>query len=89
MTDAPAPIGHNSDKGISAQHLASFIQRIERLNEERKALGEDIKEVFSEANSAGFDTKIMRKVVAIRKLDPAERQEQEALIGVYLAAVGM
>jgi uncharacterized protein (UPF0335 family) len=88
MSDA-AQIGHNSEKGISAQHLKRFIERIERLNDERKALGDDIKEIYSEAKSGGFDPKIMRKVVALRKLDPAERQEQEALLGVYLDAVGM
>lgn len=85
-------IGHNSgesDKGVSAQRLTSFVQRIERLEEERKAIGGDIKEVYSEAKGAGFDTKIIRKVIAIRKLDQADRQEQEALLQVYLDAVGV
>ena len=77
-----------TDKGISAQRLKSFIERIERLEEEKKALGADVKEVYSEAKSGGFDTKIMRKVVAIRKMDKAEREEQEALVQVYLDAVG-
>lgn len=88
MSENPGP-GHNSDKGISAQRLKSFIERIERLEEERKALAADIKEIYAEAKSGGFDPKIMRKVVALRKLDPAERQEQEELLGVYLEAVGM
>lgn len=86
MTDT-ASIGHNSDKGISAQRLKAFIERIERLNDERTALAADIKEIYSEAHSNGFDKKIMRKVVALRKMDPAERQEQDELIGVYLEAV--
>ena len=77
-----------TDKGISAQRLKSFIERIERLEEEKKALGGDIKEVYSEAKSGGFDTKIMRQVVRIRKMDKAEREEQEALVQVYLDAVG-
>jgi uncharacterized protein (UPF0335 family) len=77
-----------ADKGISAQRLKSFIQRIERLEEEKKSLAGDIREVYSEAKSGGFDAKIMRKVVSLRKLDKAERAEQEALLQVYLDAVG-
>ena len=77
-----------TDKGISAGRLKSFIERIERLEEEKKALGGDIKEVYSEAKSGGFDAKIMRQVVRIRKMDKAEREEQEALVQVYLDAVG-
>ena len=77
-----------ADKGISAQRLKSFSERIERLEEEKKALGADVKEVYGEAKSSGFDPKIMRKVVALRKLDPNDRQEQESLLQVYLDAVG-
>jgi uncharacterized protein (UPF0335 family) len=77
-----------TDKGISAQRLKSFIERIERLEDEKKALGADIKEIYSEAKSGGFDVKIMRQVVRIRKMDKSERQEQEALLQVYLDAVG-
>jgi len=78
-----------ADKGVSATRLKSFIQRIERLEEEKKAMGADIREVYSEAKSSGFDTKIMRKVIALRRLDAAERQEQEALMQVYIDAIGM
>jgi uncharacterized protein (UPF0335 family) len=78
-----------ADKGVSAQRLKSFIQRIERLEEEKKAMGADIREVYAEAKSSGFDTKIMRKVIALRKMDDAERQEQEALMQVYIDAIGM
>ena len=78
-----------ADKGVSAQRLKSFIQRIERLEEEKKSTGADIREVYSEAKSSGFDTKIMRKVIALRRLDAAERQEQEALLQVYVDAIGM
>jgi len=81
--------GHNSgDKGVSAQRLKSYISRIERLEEERKALGADVREIYSEAKAQGFDTKVMRQVVKLRKMDTAERQEQEALLQVYLDAVG-
>ena len=78
-----------ADKGISATRLKSFIQRIERLEEEKKAMGADIREIYSEAKSSGFDAKIMRKVIALRRLDTAERQEQEALLQVYIDAIGM
>lgn len=78
-----------ADKGISAQRLKSFISRIERLEEEKKTMGADIRDVYSEAKSAGYDPKIMRKVISLRKLDTAERQEQEALLQVYIDAIGM
>lgn len=76
------------DRGISAQRLKSFIERVERLEEEKKAMTGDIREVYAEAKSGGFDPKIMRRVVALRRMDKAERQEQEALTQVYLDAVG-
>jgi uncharacterized protein (UPF0335 family) len=73
---------------INAGHLRAFIERIERLNEEKKALSEDIKEVFAEAKGNGFDPKIIRKIVSIRSQDPSERSEEETLIDLYLAALG-
>jgi uncharacterized protein (UPF0335 family) len=83
-------IGHNSDAGgIAADRLRSFIERIERLEEEAKSLSEDTRDVYSEAKGAGFDTKIMRQIVRIRKMDSAERQEQEAIMELYLNALGM
>ncbi|MEE4235542.1 MAG: DUF2312 domain-containing protein, partial [Anderseniella sp.] len=69
--------------------LRSFIERIERLEEEKKAIAADIKEVYGEAKATGFDTKIMRKVVTLRKKDAAERQEEEAILDLYLSALGM
>ena len=69
--------------------LRSLIERIERLEEEKAALAADIREVYSEAKGDGFDTKIMRQVVRIRRLDRADRQEMEALLETYLAALGM
>ena len=73
--------------GIAAGQLRSFIERIERLEEEKKALTEDIREVYSEAKGNGFDPKIMRKVISLRKIERAERQEQDALLELYLSAV--
>ncbi len=69
--------------------LRSFIERIERLEEEKKAIAADIKEVYAEAKGTGFDVKIMRKVVSLRKKDAAERQEEEAILDLYLSALGM
>ena len=73
--------------GIAGDRLRSFIERIERLEEEKRALGDDIKEVFSEAKGTGFDVKIMRQVIRLRKLDKADRDEQEALLETYLRAI--
>lgn len=75
--------------GIAANQLRQFVERIERLEEEKKALGEDIKEVYSEAKGRGFDTTILRKVIALRKKDQDEVSEEEALMDVYLRALGM
>ncbi|HEV2162988.1 MAG TPA: DUF2312 domain-containing protein [Stellaceae bacterium] len=75
--------------GIAGDRLRSFIERIERLEDEKRALGEDIREVYSEAKGAGFDVKIMRQIVRIRKLDQSERDEQEALLETYMAALGI
>lgn len=74
---------------ISADRLKSFIERIEKLEEERAAIGSDIKDVFSEAKGVGYDVKTMRKVISIRKMDAADRDEQEALLDVYKHALGM
>ena len=75
--------------GIAADRLRSLIERIERLEEERKALGSDIKDIYAEAKSAGFDVKVLRQIIRIRKQDQAERMEQEALLELYMAALGM
>jgi len=75
--------------GFAAGQLRSLVERIERLEEEKAALTSDIREVYSEAKGHGFDTKIMRQVVRVRKLDKAERQEQEAVLDLYLSALGM
>jgi len=75
--------------GIAAERLRSFIERIERLEEEKAALGADIREVYSEAKSVGFDSKIIRQVVRLRKLDGSDRREQEELLDLYKTALGM
>lgn len=75
--------------GIAGDRLRSFIERIERLEEERGALGEDIKEVYSEAKSAGFDLPTMRQIVRIRKMNQEDRDEKQALLDTYMTALGM
>ena len=82
------PDGAAGKKEVSAQRLKSFIQRIERLEEEKTALGADVREVYGEAKSAGYDPKIMRQVIKLRKMDASDRQEAESLLQVYLDAVG-
>lgn len=79
-----------ADKGgVAAAQLRSFVERIERLEEERKGLGDDIRDVYAEAKGQGYDTKVMRQVIRIRKKDASERQEEEALLDLYLHALGM
>lgn len=74
---------------IAGDRLRSVIERIERLEEERKALASDIKDIYSEAKSAGFDIKVIRQLIRIRKQEPAEVEEQETLLDVYRRAIGM
>lgn len=74
--------------GIAAEALRQFIDRIERLEEEKKNLGADIKDVYAQVKSQGFDTKIVRKIVSLRKKDRQEREEEEELLTLYLAAIG-
>lgn len=74
---------------IAAGELKAYIERIERLEDEKAALAGDLRDVYSEAKANGFDTKIMRKIVSLRKKDHAERKEEEALMDLYLEALGM
>ncbi|MBU2654000.1 DUF2312 domain-containing protein [Acidomonas methanolica] len=74
---------------IAADRLRSVIERVERLEEERKALAGDIKDIFAEAKSAGFDVKVIRQIIRIRKQEPAEVEEQETLLDIYRRALGM
>ena len=75
--------------GVARDQLRAFVERIERLEEEKKTIAEDIKEVYGEAKAMGYDTKILRRVISIRKQDHEERMEQEAVLDTYLAALGM
>jgi len=86
MTDSTPGPGHNS---VSADQLKSFIERVERLEEEKAGLTSDIKDIYAEAKGAGFDTKAIRKLIQIRKQDHAERQEQQAVLELYAQALGM
>lgn len=75
--------------GFAQGQLKSIVERIERLEEEKKTIAGDIKEVYAEAKGHGFDTKIIRKVISLRKKDVAERQEEEQVLDLYLQALGM
>jgi len=81
----------NSDAGddsIQGDHLKSIVERIERLEEEKKTIADDIKEVYAEAKGNGYDVKVLRMVIRIRKRDANERAEEEAILDLYLQAVG-
>jgi len=86
MTE-PGP-GHNAG-GIEGDRLKSFVERVERLEEERTALTADIRELFAEAKGAGFDTKVMRQVIRLRRMDKDDLDEQEMLLETYKRALGM
>tara|TARA_R110002124_G_scaffold129483_1_gene291019 strand:- start:330257 stop:330562 length:306 start_codon:yes stop_codon:yes gene_type:complete len=75
--------------GVTGAQLKSFIERIERLEEEKKALAEDIKEIYSEAKGSGFDGKAMRTLVKLRSMDSEKRREEEDILDVYKAAIGL
>lgn len=75
--------------GIARDQLQAFVDRIERLEEEKKSISDDIKDVYAEAKGTGFDTAALRRVIALRKLDKDERMEQEAILDTYLHALGM
>tara|TARA_Y100000588_G_scaffold185635_1_gene199497 strand:- start:170 stop:412 length:243 start_codon:yes stop_codon:yes gene_type:complete len=75
--------------GVHAERLQSFIERVERLEEERTALSADIREVYSEAKAVGFDIRIMRQIVRLRKMNSSDRHEQEELLDLYKNALGM
>ena len=75
--------------GIAGERLRSLIERIERLEEEKRTLSADIKEVYAEAKGTGFDTKIMRQIIRIRRMDKDDVDEQETLLDIYKRALGM
>lgn len=78
-----------ADLGVARDQLRAFVERIERMEEERKAISDDIREIYAEAKGNGFDTKVLRQVVRIRKQDRSERLEQEAILDLYMHALGM
>ena len=78
-----------ADSGVVAEELKQFVERIERLEEEKKSLSDDIKDVFAELKGRGFDVKAIRQILAIRKQDHSERQEIEAILDLYMRALGM
>jgi uncharacterized protein (UPF0335 family) len=86
MNDTPGA-GHNS-KSIVAQDIKAFIERAERLENDRANIGADMRELFKEAKGKGFDVRAMRQVIKLRKMDKADRQEREAMVQLYLDAVG-
>lgn len=75
--------------GVSGARLKSFLERVERLEEEKKALSEDIRDVYSEAKATGFEPKIMRKVISLRKSNLEKRREEQELLELYMSAIGM
>ncbi len=89
--EAAAPgIGHNSGAtNVSGARLKSFLERIERLEEEKKVLGEDIRDIYSEAKSTGFEPKILKKIVALRKVSLDKRREENEILSLYLSSMGM
>jgi uncharacterized protein (UPF0335 family) len=90
-----AGIGHNSGDdasdvgGVAGKRLESFFQRIERLDEEKSAIAEDIKEIYAEAKGVGFDAKTMRKIMRLRKMDIEKRREEDEILDLYKSAIGM
>ncbi len=81
-------IGHNTES-VAQDMIRAFIERIERMEEEKRAIADDIKEIYAEAKGNGFDTKVLRRIIQMRKMDHADRMEQEALLSMYMNALGM
>ncbi|RVT97926.1 DUF2312 domain-containing protein [Rhodovarius crocodyli] len=85
----PEPETNSDVGGIATDRLRSIVERIERLEEERKALASDIGDIYAEAKGAGFEPKVIRQIISIRKKEPAEVEEQETLLDLYRRALGM
>lgn len=78
-----------SEKNVAADQLRLLIERVERLEEEKKGIGDDIRDVYLEAKATGYDAKMMRQIIRLRKMTPHDRREMEAILQTYLAALGM
>ena len=93
MSAQPATVNNDNEPseiaGVAGKRLLSFFERIERLEEEKAALAEDIKDVYAEAKSAGFEVKIMRRVMKLRKMEVEKRREEDELLNLYMSAIGM
>ena len=89
VPDTPAASATTTVGGIAGDILKAYIERIERLEEEKKNLAADIREIYAEAKGNGFEPKIMRKLVSLRKMDQSDRQEEEELLDLYRRAVGL
>ena len=87
-TQTGSSTSDSAGETVAAQRLRRFIERVERLDEEKSTISADIKEVFAEARAEGYDVKTLKKVIAIRKMDKASRQEAEALLDLYLSTLG-
>jgi uncharacterized protein (UPF0335 family) len=83
------PVTTVDTEGFAREQLKSFVERIEKLEEDKKAIADDIKDVYAEAKGTGFDTKALKKIIALRKQDVEERQELEAILDLYMQALGM
>ncbi len=81
--------GNAAPANVSGARLKSFLERIERIEEEKKALAEDIRDIYSEAKSTGFEPKIMRKIISLRKTNLEKRREERELLDLYMSAIGM
>ena len=89
MATAAAAKDDQTGRRFAKDHLKAFVERLERLEEEKKAIADDIRDVYAEAKGNGFDIKALRTVIRLRKLDVNERKEQEAVLETYLHALGM
>ncbi len=85
----PRPNTADASQTVAAGQLRSFVERVERLDEDKKAIADDIKDVFAEMKGTGFDTKAVRTILRLRQRDKAEREEEEAILDLYKAALGM
>lgn len=81
--------GTQDTGGVSGQRLKAFVERIERLEEEKAGLSEDIKDIYAESKAVGFDTKTMRKIIRLRKMDKEKRREEDELLELYKSAIGL